>query len=66
MEMRTVYDEKNKLWKGEDVPPLYNPEISLGQVLLKALTIFGPKIAQVITYVSICILNKNIVMSICI
>lgn len=44
---KTVFDKENKLWKGYDVPPLYNPEISIAQVLLKAMTTNGTKIAQV-------------------
>lgn len=47
MDAKTYYDSENKLWKGEVLPPLYNPEISLGEVLLKAFTVFGPKVAQV-------------------
>lgn len=46
---KTIFDKNNKLWKGHDVPPLYNPEISIAQVLLKAMKINGTKIAQVIT-----------------
>lgn len=47
MEMKTFFDEENKLWKGEDIPLLYNPEISLGQALFKSFNVFGPKVAQV-------------------
>lgn len=43
----TSYDEDAKLWYGPDTVPLYNPKISLAQALLDAMSIFGPKIAQV-------------------
>lgn len=45
---RTFYDEQQKLWSGADLPPLYNPEASIGQVILHALCVHGRKIAQVI------------------
>lgn len=44
----TTFDEKAKLWYGRNVPPLYNPQDSLGQVLLNSMATFGNKIAQVI------------------
>lgn len=44
---RTYYDAEKKLWRGNDLPPLFNPEISVGQAILKALEIHGSKIAQV-------------------
>ncbi|KAJ6632853.1 hypothetical protein Bhyg_18006, partial [Pseudolycoriella hygida] len=44
---KTIYDEENKLWKGYDVPALYNPEISIADVVLKAMDINGTKIAQI-------------------
>lgn len=43
----TNYDETNKLWSGLDIPPMYNPKISLAQVMLNALKTYGSKIAQV-------------------
>lgn len=49
----TIYNKKDKSWHGNDIPPLYNPEISLAQALLNSLTVFGPKIAQVIVCVKL-------------
>lgn len=43
----TEFDEKTKLWKGLDLPPLYNPKASVGQILLNALSLNGSKIAQI-------------------
>lgn len=43
----TKYDAENKLWKGNEVTPLYNPKVSIGEVILKALAVNGPKITQV-------------------
>lgn len=44
---KTSYDEENKLWSGRGDLPLYNPEISLAQVLFSAMELNAPKIAQV-------------------
>lgn len=44
---KTSYDEENKLWSGRGDLPLYNPEISLAQVLFSAMEQNAPKIAQV-------------------
>lgn len=49
MEAKTYFDSEKKVWKGEDSLPLYNPQASLGEVLLKAFTIFGSNVAQVRT-----------------
>lgn len=55
---QTKYDEKAKEWRGFDLPPLYNPKVSLAQVLLDALTIYRSKIAQVIfEKKKICVIN---------
>lgn len=54
----TTYNREEKLWKGRETTPLYNPNISLAQVLLNALKLNGPKRAQVFTI----ILNKLIDM----
>ncbi|XP_055325885.1 uncharacterized protein LOC129579744 [Sitodiplosis mosellana] len=43
----TKYDEENKLWSGRGDKPLYNPEISLAQVLFSAMELHAPKIAQI-------------------
>ena len=47
----TQYDKDLKLWSGHDIPPFFNPKISLAQVLLDSMTKFGSKIAQVIRYI---------------
>lgn len=44
---RTQYNEKEKLWSGLNVQPIYNPTISVAQVVLQALMKNGPKISQV-------------------
>lgn len=44
---KTQYDEESKLWRGRDFLPLYNPKVSLAQVILKACVNYGPKLAQV-------------------
>lgn len=43
----TNFDNETKLWSGHDIPSLYNPKISLAQVLFNAMTKYGTKIAQV-------------------
>lgn len=45
----TKFDESTKLWSGREVPPLYNPKISVAQVILDKLDTYGPNIAQVPT-----------------
>lgn len=44
----TQYDKERKQWTGRRVVPLYNPKISLVQVVLKSCINFGSKVAQVI------------------
>lgn len=44
---RSIYDDKRKQWQGLKMRPLYNPEVTLGEVLLKSMHINGSKIAQV-------------------
>lgn len=44
---RTIYDKQRTQWSGIKRRPLFNPEASLGEVLLKAMQVNGPKIAQV-------------------
>lgn len=46
---RTRFDENTMLWSGADVPHLYNANISIAQVLLRSMKMFGSKIAQVST-----------------
>lgn len=43
----TRYNAAEKLWCGNDSPPLYNPNLNMAQALLHSMSIFGPKIAQV-------------------
>lgn len=44
---RVKFDEKNKKWTACDGPSIYNPNISLGHILLRSMEMFGSKIAQV-------------------
>lgn len=44
---KTTYDKDSKVWSGCDILPLYNPKISVAQVLLSALSTHGSRIAQV-------------------
>lgn len=44
----TKFDEDTKEWSGRNVLPIYNPKISLAQVILTTLNTHGPKIAQVL------------------
>lgn len=50
---RSIYDEKRKQWQGLETRPLYNPEITLGEALLKSMRVNGAKIAQVSFYSAI-------------
>lgn len=43
----TQYNKDTKLWTGLDVPSVFNPKISIAQVVLKACEVYGSKIAQV-------------------
>ena len=43
-----MYDQKEKMWYGRDIPLLYNPKINIAQALFNAMNIFGSKVAQVI------------------
>lgn len=44
---QTQFDKETKLWRGRDLLPVFNPKISLAQVILRACINNGPKIAQV-------------------
>lgn len=44
---RTEFDVENKIWSGNVIASLYNPNISVGQVLLWMLQRNPTKIAQV-------------------
>lgn len=45
----TFYDKETKLWSGRAKLPLYNPQVSLGQVMLDSMCNYGSKIAQVLS-----------------
>lgn len=45
--LKTHYNKNTKIWKGLSVLPLYNPNISVGQAILHALTRSPDHIAQV-------------------
>lgn len=47
LKMFSTTFKQEKLWCGRDIPPLYNPKISVAQVLFNAMAKYGPKIAQV-------------------
>lgn len=44
---RTHYSEEEKLWRGDDLTPLFNPKISLGEILFRSLLAHRSRIAQV-------------------
>lgn len=46
---RTIFNADEKLWSGVAQPSLYNPKISLGHVLLRAMKSNPTKVAQVRT-----------------
>lgn len=41
------FDEESKIWRTDDIPLVYDPNISLGHILLRSMEQFGPRIAQV-------------------
>lgn len=43
----TNFDAKNKLWSGSKIAPFYNPQISVGHAVLKAMKLNPKKTAQV-------------------
>lgn len=44
---RTIFDEKLKQWSGLPKIALYNPNVSVGQVILEALDRAPQKMGQV-------------------
>lgn len=44
---QTKFDREKQQWTGARLPPLFNPEISIGQVILRSLAMNGDKLAQV-------------------
>lgn len=47
--MPNYFDEKNKLWRAQDIPIVFNPKISLGHAILWTLANNPNKIIQVLT-----------------
>lgn len=41
------FDEENKVWSSDDVPLVFNGDISIGHALLRSMFLYGPKFAQV-------------------
>lgn len=54
----TQFDEKTKIWGSCDIPPVLNPNISIGNIVLKSLKTNGSKIAQVRLTIFHLIANK--------
>lgn len=54
---RTTFDQKTKIWYGPNTVPHYNPNVSVGQVLLHALGKCPNKIGQVIISFSFSSIN---------
>lgn len=44
---RTHYNKEEKLWSGDDLTPIYNPKVSLGEIIFQSLRVNGSRIAQV-------------------
>lgn len=44
---QTFYNEEQKEWHGVKTRPLYNPETTLGEAVLKSMQVHGTNIAQV-------------------
>lgn len=44
---KSEFVEEEKLWKGPDLPPIFHPKASVGQIVLRALQIHGNKCAQI-------------------
>jgi len=44
---RATYDAVNKIWIGSKVPPIYNPDQNLGQLILKVLQQTPDSITQI-------------------
>lgn len=44
---RVEFDRMNKVWKSYGPPQIYDPSISLGEILLRSMELHGSKIAQV-------------------
>lgn len=47
MSFSTNYDEKEKLWRGPEIVSLCDANTSLSELLMKALSTYGSKTAQV-------------------
>lgn len=44
---RTIFDEEKKQWNGPQTDTIFNPNTSLGNVILNSLQVNGSRIAQV-------------------
>jgi len=44
---KATYDPVNKIWSGPKVPPIYNPDQNLGQLILKVLQQIPDSVAQI-------------------
>ncbi|XP_055313634.1 probable 4-coumarate--CoA ligase 3 [Sitodiplosis mosellana] len=47
LEIGTRFNAEEKLWEGPDIKPFFNPKVSIGQVIIRMMSMHGPKIAQV-------------------
>lgn len=47
LEIGTKFNATEKIWMGPEIKPLFNPKVSIGQVIIRMLSMHGPKIAQV-------------------
>lgn len=43
----TIYDSDKKIWSGNDAPSIYNPDSSLGRIILHSMNVIPNKVAQV-------------------
>lgn len=46
LEIGTRFNAEEKLWEGPDIKPFFNPKVSIGQVIIRMMSMHGPKIAQ--------------------
>lgn len=49
LEIDTKFNAEQKLWEGPQIKSLFNPKVSIGQVIVKMLFMHGTKIAQAST-----------------
>lgn len=46
LEVGTKFNAEEKLWEGPEIKSFFNPKISIGQVIIRMLSMHGTKIAQ--------------------